>query len=301
MTQATIRFDADRAKWVGEYKGKKVRASWNKDHVLGALKAAGYTVQDLAPDEGREAVVEDAQAQWPINQRFEFVTQLVSMVARGDAVSAIITGPGGLGKTHTVRAALRACGLTDASSIESEGGYNSYRMIKGYSTAKGLYRELYNNRDGVLVFDDCDSIQKDPIAVNLLKGALDSYDQRVISWNADMKDDDLPRSFVFNGRVLFISNMERAKIDNALLTRAYCVDLAMTTEQKLERMAFMVNDPEFMPRASAKHKADAMRVIQQLGSRNKELSLRTLQAITRIRASGNANWELLSEYVLTNS
>ena len=268
---------------------------------MNALQAAGYTVQDDTPDAGRAAVVEDSQAQWPINQRFEFVTQLVSMVARGDAVSAIITGPGGLGKTHTVRAALRECGLTDASSIESEGGYNSYRMIKGYSTAKGLYRELYNNRDSVLVFDDCDSIQKDPVAVNLLKGALDSYDQRIISWNADMKDEDLPRSFVFNGRVLFISNMERSKIDNALLTRAYCVDLAMTTEQKLQRMAVMVNDPEFMPRASTAHKEDAMRVIQQLGSRNKELSLRTLQAITRIRASGNANWELLSEYVLTNS
>jgi len=241
----------------------------------------------------------DEQEQWDINTRFNFVTQLVTMIAEGRAVSAVITGPGGLGKTHTVRTALQRAGLSDASSIESDGGTNSYRVIKGYSTAKGLYRELFYNKDNVIVFDDCDSIQKDPIAVNLLKGALDSYDRRIISWNAEMKDDELPRSFQFNGRVVFISNLKRENLDMALRTRSYCVDLAMTSAQKLQRMEVLVSDDEFMPNMQMQYKKEAMELIRQVGPRNRELSLRTLQAVTRIRAAGG-NWKQLGEYVLTN-
>ena len=172
-------------------------------------------------------------------------------------------------------------------------------MIKGYSTAKGLYRELYMNKDSVLVFDDCDDVLKDATALNLLKGALDSYDKRVISWNAEMKDDELPRSFVFHGRVIFISNMKRKDIATALLTRAYCVDLKMTTEQKIERMEHMTADANFMPQHLTQHKADAMQLIASLQGAVKELSLRTLQAVTRLRAAGG-NWKALAQYTLTN-
>ena len=37
-----------------------------------------------------------------INQRFNFLQDLTSMVVRGTTPSLIVTGEGGLGKTHTV-------------------------------------------------------------------------------------------------------------------------------------------------------------------------------------------------------
>ena len=37
-------------------------------------------------------------------------------------------------------------------------------MVKGYSTAKGLYRTLFENNGMVIIFDDCDSILKDDVA-----------------------------------------------------------------------------------------------------------------------------------------
>jgi hypothetical protein len=157
---------------------------------------------------------------------------------------------------------------------------------------------LFWNKDSVIVFDDTDSILKDAVALNLLKGALDSYDRRIISWNADMKDDDLPRSFQFNGRVIFISNLRRNQLDDALKTRAYVVDLAMTNSQKIQRMAVLARDEQFMPRFSVKHKQDALALIEELGPRAREVSLRTLQAVTRIRAAGG-NWRALAEYTLT--
>lgn len=298
---AVIRFED--GNWIGTFNGKKVVRSYDQKRVIKMMANAGHKNVPIVSSEDMPASaaadIEDPQRQWPINTRFEFLSQLVNMVAVGKAVSVVVTGPGGLGKTHTVKSALLAAGLQDASGFEAESASNAFRMIKGYSTAKGLYRELYLNRDSVIVFDDCDSVLKDPVACNLLKGALDSYDRRIISWNADMRDEDLPRSFQFNGRVIFISNLRREQMDNAILTRAYCVDLAMTTDQKIERMATMVKDSAFMPQFEPVYKQDALVLIKELGTQAKEISLRTLQAVTRIRANGG-NWRDLATYVLTN-
>lgn len=285
--------------WVGMFNGKKVVKSYDQTRVVKMMAKAGHA---NAPIEGADvAKPVDKQAAWPINQRFDFVTQLVDMVAKGLATSVVVTGPGGLGKTHTVRAALQAAGLKEVDALEgvSAGSTKSFLVVKGYSTAKGLYRTLFEANGSTIVFDDCDDVMKDPVALNLLKGALDSYDKRVISWNADMKDDELPKSFAFTGRVVFISNMKRDSINNALLTRAYSVDLAMTTEQKLERMEVLLNSDTFMQGYTTKHKQDAMELIRTVGERANELSLRTLQAVTKIRAAGG-NWKALAEYSLTN-
>jgi len=298
-TKATIRFDADKAVWIGEANGKKVVSSYDKSRVEKMMSKAGFA--NVAVEvSANDAAETNAQAQWAINERFGFLTQLVTMVAKRKAVSVIVTGQGGLGKTHTVRAALETAGLKDADDFDNmNGAEGSYKIIKGYSTARGLYRELFLNKDSVIVFDDTDNILKDAVALNLLKGALDSYDKRVISWNAEMKDDEVPTSFQFNGRVIFISNMKKENMDNALMTRAYSVDLHMTTTQKIERMQTLVNDETFMPNFELQHKNDAMQLIEKMGENAKEISLRTLQAVTRIRANGG-NWSKLAEYVLTN-
>jgi hypothetical protein len=173
-----------------------------------------------------------------------------------------------------------------------------FTMVKGYSTAKGLYRTLFENNNSVIVFDDCDAVLKDPVALNLLKGALDSYGKRIISWNADMRDDDLPRSFNFEGRVIFISNMDQDKIDQAIRSRSMMIDLSMTLNQKIDRMEYIANLPEFMPEYDKKVKTDALALIREIGTEAKEISLRTLIAVCKIRAS-NKDYKDLATYMLT--
>jgi hypothetical protein len=171
-------------------------------------------------------------------------------------------------------------------------------MVKGFSTAKGLYRTLFENNKSIIVFDDCDAVLKDPIALNLLKGALDSYGKRIISWNADMRDDDLPRSFNFEGRVIFISNMDQDKIDQAIRSRSMMIDLSMTLDQKIDRMEYIANSAEFLPEYDAVAKRDALALIREVGADAKEISLRTLISVTKIRAS-NKDWKDLATYMLT--
>jgi len=249
-----------------------------------------------------QPVIPPTESKFSINQRFGFVRDMVKMLAKGDQASVVVTGPGGLGKSHTVSAALTEAGFTDLSTLDelevgSSVPANSYRVVKGYSTPKGLFRLLYENRNSVLVFDDCDSVLKDPVSLNLLKGALDSYSRRIISWRADMRDEDLPNVFEFKGRVVFISNISSSNMDQAIISRSLAVDLTMTSKQKVERMRFLLDQPNFMPDYTMAHKVDAMNLIDTLCDKVKDLSLRTLIQVTKIRKNGG-DWKDLAEYAI---
>ena len=296
----SISFDKVSSKFVCNIDGTTFKTA-KKDYIEYMYKkitGVKKTFSEITGD-----VKEVKSDRFCINQRFSFVEKLISMVASGVQPSAVITGQGGLGKTYTVTKTLVNAGYKDASTLaDFQVGQTVQRSklfvtIKGYSTAKGLFRTLFENNGSVIVFDDCDSVLKDPVALNLLKGALDSYGKRIISWNADMKDEDLPRSFDFTGKVVFISNKAQNDIDQAIRSRSMMIDLAMTLDQKIDRMDFISKSAEFMPEYSTEVKTDAMNLIRELKDDAKEISLRTLISVSKIRAS-NKDWKDLAEYML---
>ena len=281
-------------KYVAVINGKTVKRA-KKEHMDYVIRKAQKESADTAPVQ---------ESRFTINERFGFVTDMVAMLAAGAQASVVVTGPGGLGKSFTVTKALTECGFKDISVLDDFAvgtilkSAKTFRVIKGYSTPKGLYRTLYENKDGVIVFDDCDSVLKDPVSLNLLKGALDSYSRRIISWRADIRDEDLPTSFEFKGRVVFISNLSSSSIDQAIITRSMAVDLSMTNKQKIERMQHLLASGEFMPEFDKTIKSDAMSLIEKLQDSVKELSLRTLIQVTKIRQSAGKNWANLAEYTI---
>lgn len=270
----------------------------------GVPKSGFRKTKNYLAKQSEQVLTKAVESRFTINQRFQFVSDMVAMLARGDQASVVVSGPGGLGKSYTVTDALVKHGLKDVSDVSELAigtrinATKSFRIIKGYSTPKGLYRTLYENKDGVVVFDDCDSVLKDPVSLNLLKAALDSYDRRLISWRADIRDEDLPTTFEFKGRVVFISNLPSDALDQAIISRSLAVDLTMTPEQKVERMQWLLDQPGFMPDYSKQYKQDAINLIGGLVDRVKELSLRTLIQVTKIRKSAGANWKDLAEYAI---
>lgn len=278
------------------HSGKEVARSKSKYYLK--QKIQGY---EEAPE------VDNKSIEFSINQRFQFVEQIVSMIARRVTPSVVITGEGGLGKTHTVINSLKSVGLKDITEIvaDADAGTTIQRkknfvVIKGFSTAKGLFKLLYENKDSIVVFDDTDSILRDADAINLLKGALDSCGNRYITWNTSLTDDGLPRSFKFTGGIIFISNMKAEKIDQAIRSRSMCIDLSMTTDQKIERMETIMQSNEFLPEISLKSKQDALEAIKEFKEIAREISLRTLIMVSRIRNTGGADWKQLSKYMLVN-
>ena len=299
MTQVTaVSFDAKSGNYFAKVGGKTIK-SYSKAYVEKRLKSM---VGDI---ETAVAAAVEKSNRFNINERFGFVEKLVTMVANSVQPSAVITGAGGLGKTYTVTKTLESAGYKDISDLaDFQVGSvintrKCFTMVKGFSTAKGLYRTLFENNKSIIVFDDCDAVLKDPVALNLLKGALDSYGKRIISWNADMRDEDLPRSFNFEGRVIFISNMDQDKIDQAIRSRSMMIDLSMTTDQKIDRMEHIADSPEFLPEYDRAIKQDALALIREVKDEASEISLRTLISVSKIRES-NKDWKDLARYVLTN-
>ena len=223
-----------------------------------------------------------------INQKFNFLDSLTTMVVNNTTPSLIVTGEGGLGKTHSVTTTIQDNSLED----------KDYLFIKGYSTARGLYNTLYDNNGKLIIFDDCDSVLDDRVAINILKSALDSYETRTITWSARMnKADVYPQSFNFTGRIIFISNKDKAKIDGAILSRSLTVDLSMTPDEKIERMEYIL--PNILPDYELAVKKDALKFL----SENKEsdnLNLRTLIMVSKIRHSYKNTWQDLSNYMINS-
>lgn len=280
-------------KYIGYVNGKAVFSAATKYYVQQKLKGMTATAR-----------IEPKVDEFGINKRFDFVAKMVNMVATKKVASIIISGEGGLGKTYTAIKSLEDAGLkniTDLADFQIGDRINlakSYRVIKGYSTPKGLYRTLVEGNGMTLVFDDCDSVLKDPVALNLLKSALDSYGERYISWMADMRDDDLPKTFKFTGNIIFITNIVLDRLDQAVRTRAMCVDLSMSEAQKLERMEVIAKSPEFLPNVGDIAKRLALTYLKSLVGKVPNMSLRTLITVAKIADSGDNDWQDLAKYVV---
>jgi len=99
--------------------------------------------------------------------------------------------------------------------------------------------------------------------------------------------------------VVFISNLSSGSMDQAIITRSLAVDLTMTAKQKVERMHFLLTQPDLMEDFAMTHKSDAMELIDTLCEKIKELSLRTLMQVIKIRKSNpNGKWKELAEYAI---
>jgi hypothetical protein len=322
MSVAVIKFDNKIQKFIasfgGEILGKSASPEYLENGIISGrnIKANRIGITSVQREDKRIEVNVGSPlpTQFSIDERFEFVAELTTMIANKVIPSVVLTGSGGLGKSYTVIKTLEANGLlpvaeeifvskdAEGSDVETSVEVGDFKVIKGFSTAKALYRTLYENRTGIVVLDDCDSIHKDPNATNVLKAALDSYSERWVSWNSENPFDGLPKRFLFTGQIIFISNFPQHKIDQAIRSRSMCVDLSMTLDQILQRMGTISKDPGFLPEISDEHKADALKLISRIAKPSIDITLRSLISIAKIRATAHEDkWEKLAEYVLTNN
>jgi replicative DNA helicase len=135
-----------------------------------------------------------------IEERFEILNEMTGALKSGDIRAMIVTGPPGVGKSYGVQQTLEEQSIFEDVASKRR----KFEVVKGAMTALGLYAKLYEFSDAgnVLVFDDCDSVLMDDLALNILKAALDSGKKRKILWNADsakLRAEGIPNSFEFKG------------------------------------------------------------------------------------------------------
>jgi len=241
-----------------------------------------------------------------VQERFENMENLVSMVIAGQSPSLIICGDAGIGKTYMVRQRLKQAGLDEQVVTADDKGKkpptrkrrnpfankkgNSYLFVKGYSSPMGLYQVLHDNRSSTIVFDDCDSVFKTPVSVNILKSALDSYDIRIVSWVSPAAAKmGLDQSFEFKGKVIFISNLLTSSLDEAVKSRSFVVDVTLTRKEIWDRMVSLL--PNIEPKVDMSTKDEVVNFLGFNLDKFVEFNIRTFIKAVRIRQSGNPNWK----------
>jgi hypothetical protein len=264
--------------------------------IFGVVEGASVAVQDeslpglapAAPVAAPAPAAAPVSSSYNVNQRFTFLENLVDMVVSGASNSMLVTGPGGLGKTFTVMKRLALAGLKEEED---------YVVIRGFSTPKSMYRALYENSAKLVIFDDCDSVLDHQVSLNILKGALDSYSARFISWLTERPDDTLPDTFEFRGSVIFISNQNLSDISQPLLSRSLFVDLSMTAAEKVERIAAILAD--IRPDVDMAAKREVLALIDSIKNRMPDFNIRSVLKAIEVRLARPEDWRGLAEYVLT--
>ena len=147
-----------------------------------------------------------------VTEKMMYPAKLTKLVLAGFFISVMVFGSAGIGKTYGVMKTLSESGRVWYKTTEEESSMTESDMdalldqpnptlikISGSITRKGLYKVLYRHRKGdIIVFDDCDDVLKDKTMANILKAALDKgVEERVISWESSVKNEELPNSFVF--------------------------------------------------------------------------------------------------------
>jgi hypothetical protein len=243
-----------------------------------------------------------AEIESKLADRFEALAVMSEATGRGVNRSLIVSGPGGLGKSFTVESKMEM--------LESQGYNICY--IKGYVKALALYKLLYECRSSksILVFDDSDSLFYDDVSMNLLKGACDSTERRVLHWlsksiekEEDEEGESIPEKFEFQGSIIFITNLDfdamiatgskLAPHLEALVSRSMYLDLAMKTKMDyFVRIQQVVEGGMLRERGlNAAETTMIMEFIRNNIDNLRELSLRMALKLSNLYKMDKKNWQ----------
>lgn len=248
----------------------------------------------------------DEQILSRLGQRFEILTEMTKAVKNGAVRAMIVSGPPGVGKSFGVEEVLSKDDLFNTIADREP----NYEIVKGTMSSVGLYAKLYEYSEAgsVLVFDDCDVLFYDTLALNILKAALDTGSKRYISWNTDsrlLRSEGIPDRFEFKGSVIFITNIKFAHVRsktlkehlNALESRCHYLDLQMdTSREKILRIKQIVSEGMLDKyNFGDDGVAEIVQFIEDNQTRLRELSLRMVLKIADLRKAMPAVWQSFAE------
>lgn len=224
---------------------------------------------------------------------FEDIEDVLSIVASKEWRTLVVCGMGGVGKTFHITEGPRSL----KALLGPEGEKWTYHS--GTKAAPfAFYKTLFQERDKIIVFDEADSLLKNPDIVMMLKpildtsgdnmaeymagtqnmvgqslGEIEDYANYVDSEIADGKEIGtgknnvkLPSKFQFTGGMVFISNMRADKIDQAIMSRSIFIDVYLAEQDVLKRI-------QSIGYAKAKSKGmtneDVDRIMDALGAASK--------------------------------
>ncbi len=237
---------------------------------------------------------------------FKKIVEYTKLLIKGKSSKKllIIAGDPGLGKSVEVK-----------KELNEKIGIGNWVKFSGSISAFSLYQELYKNNGKIILLDDIDDIYKDKTAVNVLKAATESNDERWVDWNTralkgedesdEMIDDEefeddgmnddngenkkgkekkkkkdpnaVPRKFLYTGRIISLTNLYYRDLPGSLLSRALKVEVDFTPEQALDRIKSKLK--EFEPNVPMKIKERALKFLQDVSPILEKIDFRKVSSV----------------------
>ena len=239
-----------------------------------------------------------------LEERFSSMRDFVDMVATKDCRALVLSGPAGIGKTFSIQGSL--------DQLEQDDQV-TFTRIAGYARPTALFKTLYANRfeNCVIVMDDIDSVLLDETSLNILKGATDSSDKRIITWGSEYEftDEDgekIPKTFEFKGNVIIITNLsldemiaKGTKIAEhlaAIRSRAIYVSLQMKNYRYyLVHIRNVVYKHGMLDNLSFEERVEVMSYVEDNLQKFRDMSLRTVLKIAAMRKAQPDRWLTLAK------
>jgi len=187
-----------------------------------------------------------------VKDRFNDMHETVQDVCKGNLTSVVLYGTAGIGKTHTVKTALKQHNLIEGKD---------WTLLTSKCTPSALYETAlrYRHPGNIIILDDVNFAKgttgKD--MWELVKAMTDTYSVRTVSSTTKgsnmklvgspdeaekflkqqgSKDNKIPTMFGFQGRLIVITNLPESFFDEAYLSRSITVPLFLTESEKIEHM-----------------------------------------------------------------
>lgn len=250
--------------------------------TLKVLKNEALHLEELQPDFVR------------LDKAYNSVSGYIKHIASGELRSLIVNGPPGVGKSAMVQKFL------------AQNKTSSQKIVTGHMTLLALYHALYQHKDKgqVLVLDDVDSVFSKTEGLNILKAAMDTTNQRVISWESTtsmLNQLGLPTRFNFNGSVILITNVgfggavtKQLAHLNALKDRSFCIPIADGGSQSAyKQIAYMVYRHDILKnyKLSDEVKIELLEYINSNLDNLYTVSLRTIIKLAEVYRLNPKTWQ----------
>ena len=264
-------------------------------------------VQQIMVEEDPNANASDEERMEQIAERFKILEDMTKAATANEITAMIVSGPPGVGKSYGVEKEIEKATLFD----QIAGRRLKAEVVKGSASPIGLYQTLYkySDKNCLVVFDDCDSILMDDVALNLLKGALDSGKKRKISWLSEsrvLRSEGVPDSFYFKGSVIFITNLKFDKVRSqklkdhldALQSRCHYLDLTLDSmRDKILRIKQIARSGALFEEMDIGQvgQDEIIEFMDTNKNRLREMSLRMAIKIAQLYKSFPSNWKAMTE------
>jgi hypothetical protein len=252
----------------------------------------------------------DAENQFSEDEKRTYKESLVDLkslvigLVKGVSNFLFVYGRGGGGKTTAIESTLNAMGLYDG---------DGYFQISGNISSAVAYEALYNNKNGIVLFDDCNSVLDDEAGRAIIKTATDTKKVRKLSYlkrssrffdpTKENPPEELigiekfPRSFNFEGRIIFISNLTIDDLDpdRSIRTRVLRIDISPTDSELIDFMESILDKIELNDGLTLSHekRLECLNIVKN-SKRKDDLSIRKLVRTMNLAASGIPGWQQLA-------